>query len=138
MSPGKHNDDRDILLRNVEICLTPEKKIFIHSSFLISCSGYFATSFDKAWVERSGLSHELEDAPIVYRLSLEDDPTGDFLILHVCHVMYAIASADIIYSISPIRITLQNMLQTPNTPGMKPIIELSKICSTFFNIVNQS
>ena len=135
MSSREHNNNRDILLRDVEICLTPKKKIFIHSTFLISCSEYFAASFNKAWVELSGLLRELENAPIIYNLSLEDDPASDFLILQVYH--YAIGSADIIYSIPPKRMICQKMLQTPNTLGMKPTIELSRICLALSNIINQ-
>jgi hypothetical protein len=81
MFSGNRCENRDNVLRTVEIHLTSEKSIFLHSSFLILCSGYFATSLDKAWVDRSGL--ELEDDAVVYILSLEDDPTGDFLVPQV-------------------------------------------------------
>jgi hypothetical protein len=89
MSSKEQNDHQDALLRDVDIRLTSEKKIHIHSSFLISCSGYFASSLKKAWVERSEPLRELENAPIVYNLSLEDDPADDFLILQVYEVLYA-------------------------------------------------
>jgi hypothetical protein len=82
MSPKIHNDSQDTLVQNVEIHLTPEKKIAIHSILLVCCSKYFASSLNPTWAGRNG-SCSPNDIPTVYELNLKEDPADDFLIPHV-------------------------------------------------------
>jgi hypothetical protein len=66
----------------VEILLTEKLRIEIEAIHLRACSKYFATSLDKLWIERSGLSVEEQIRPI-FKLVLDTDPLGDFLVLQV-------------------------------------------------------
>ncbi|KZF20466.1 hypothetical protein L228DRAFT_270535 [Xylona heveae TC161] len=94
MSGRKRCGDRDTVLRTVEIWLTPEKRLFIHSSILISCSEFFAASLDKAWTSHRGMLSKNENAPIIYKLNLEEDPCGDSLTIQDLQSKTAIPSSD--------------------------------------------
>jgi hypothetical protein len=66
----------------VEIVLTDKLRIEIEAIYLRTCSRYFAASLDKLWMERGGLNAKQQIRP-VFKLILEKDPLGDFLVLQV-------------------------------------------------------
>jgi hypothetical protein len=76
------NDNRASLASVVEIVLTDKLRIEIEAIYLRTCSRYFAASLDKLWMERGGLNAEQQIRP-VFKLILEKDPLGDFLVLQV-------------------------------------------------------
>lgn len=139
MSLEPYSDALHIVMSDVDIYLTTQRKIRIHSSLLAACSKFFARSLDPSWVKQHGSSSRPSDEGFAYRLDLKKNPSEDFLIRQVG--LYFILARSIAKAVSRIPQPTQ-ILPSPtfktNVPVTKPIIEPSKTSSMFSATAGQS
>lgn len=139
MSLEPYSDALHIVMSDVDIYLTTQRKISIHSSLLAACSKFFARSLDPSWVKQHGSSSRPSDEGFAYRLDLKKNPSEDFLIRQVG--LYFILARSIAKAVSRIPQPTQ-ILPSPtfktNVPVTKPIIEPSKTSSMFSATAGQS